>query len=286
MQSIVSGRVVEIKANVDCFMVNVFRWVGLCLFFLNISYFVWVVAIKEGDSDQVNDVELDVGGAGTLMLLSERPVQEEVKEALDSELLAQDPNAGEIPSEQLELGKNSLASLEAAAGPKVALESMFSEVSCPSLGPFSNEKEMGEFNKKLTQSGLHAVARVASTPDSRKYRVYLSPYSDKLAAIGALKKLRAKKIDSYIMTGDELENAISLGIFSQPDSAENLVARMNSFGYPAKMKAEVYTKEVYWLDLTTVGNAEKVDLILIDLLSEIKGLTRIDSPCKTIALNQ
>jgi len=157
---------------------------------------------------------------------------------------------------------------------------------CPSLGPFEKKSELKEVGQRLADSGLRVEVRTAIVDSSEKFRVHLPAFADRNQADEALKKLRAKKIDSYIMSEGALNNAISLGIFSSEDSAEGLVKKMLSHGYQAEIQRTVLVEEVYWLDVSRHSTPEKTDQILISVMSEIDGITRIDSPCKVVALTQ
>ncbi len=167
-----------------------------------------------------------------------------------------------------------------------AMATMVSEPYCPSLGPFETAGKLQEFGQKLAKNGLSSTARTVTLDSSEKFRVYLPSYVSYEAANDALKKLRANKIDSYIMTEAPFANSISLGIFSSEDSAEGLVKKMSSHGFRALVAPAVMEKQVYWLDLSRPQNSEKAEQILISLLSGAKGIARIDSPCKVVALAQ
>lgn len=250
-------------------MINFFKWLALVLVFFNIAYFVWAVAVPSTTAELSKVSEPRVQGVKLKLL-------DELSEVERSDLANKDTanEQQEFPVEQIVNEENIQDSL------------IGTEPYCPSLGPFENKPKLKEVGQRLADSGLKVEVRTVVIDSNEKYRVYLPPFSDRENAAEALKKLRAKKIDSYIMSDGELNNAISLGIFSTKDSAEGLVKKMLSHGYQAKIQGTQLDTEVYWLDVLENISSQKVDEILISVMSEINGITRIDSPCKVVALAQ
>jgi hypothetical protein len=241
-------------------MSNVFRWTALCLFFLNLSYFAWALTSSNSSVVQVRDTSAKFTQSGSMLrLLSE--LSSEDKEALTATPITQEPSVD------------------------VFVE-LASEPYCPSLGPFEDKAFVQKIGTELANNGLSVASRSEILVSGERFRVYLPAYADRNQAADALKKLRAKKIDSYIMSEDGFDNAISLGIFSLKDSAEGLVKKMNSYGYQAQISPSTYNKEVFWIEVKNTGNLEKVDEILVSVMTKWEGITRVDSPCKVVALTQ
>jgi len=234
-------------------MNSFFKWPALILIFFNIAYFAWVFLEDSG-------VGSNGGSLTNPSLQGERIV-------LVDEL---------SHSDRLALGERF----------KSGNELLASEPFCPSLGPFDSKIRLEEVGQRLAKSGLGAKVRIVMIDSSQKYRVYLPSYDSREKAEEVLRKLRAKKVDSYIMTDSEFMNAISLGIFSTSDSAEGLVGKMLSNGYQAKIVTTTMSKEAYWLDLEQAASSEKADEVLVSLMTEMEGVTRVDSPCKVVALTQ
>lgn len=241
-------------------MINAFKWFALIIIFFNFAYFAWsMVSLDDVKSDSATSKVRLEGEQITLL-------RELDTKALES-LSAQN---NELTAEITEKDALLLAS----------------EPYCPSLGPFDSTLRVREIGARLAKSGLGAKARRVVVDSSEKYRVYLEPYTNYEAASEALQELRAKKVDSYIMTEAPLANAISLGIFSTLDSAEGLSLKMKSYGYKARIQTTNYDKEVFWLDVQSAIQSEKVDQVLSQVMSDIDGIARVDSPCKVVALSE
>ncbi len=236
-------------------MNSFFKWPALILIFFNAAYFVWMLTGDESADSRAN------------LTVNEKKSSEGKKIVLVDEL---------SKAERIALGERFQTANEMPA----------SEPYCPSLGPFESKIRLEEIGQRLAKSGLSAKVRTVTVDSSQKYRVYLPSYESREKAEDVLRKLRAKKVDSYIMTDSSYMNAISLGIFSTSDSAEGLVSKMLSNGYHAKIVTTTLSKEAYWLDLEQAANAEKADAVLVSLMTEMEGVTRVDSPCKVVALAQ
>lgn len=243
-------------------MSNVFRWTALCLFFLNLSYFAWILVGASPDNFEVSAVpgKLTQAAGSPLRLLAELSSQERDALIVDS-------------AEELKLAESDVVE-------------MASEPYCPSLGPFEDKVLVQKIGTELATNGLTVSSRMEILGTGERFRVYLPVQSDRNQAADILKKLRAKKIDSYIMSEPGFENAISLGIFSLRDSADGLVKKMNSYGYQAQVSLSAYNKEVYWIDVKNNNDPKKLDEILVSVMAKQEGITRVDSPCKVVALTQ
>ncbi len=259
-------------------MGSTFKWLALVLIFFNVAYFVWAISSGSEVSKQSQAVPLK---GEKIVLLSEVPEANgaSVGESIDS--------AGVEAAEQGE-GEQ----LAAAEPPRLDVRSEASVIydssgaSCPSIGPFKDREQMKTVGKQIASKGFKVAVRSVETDSGEKYRVFIPPFETREEAAGELKRLRAKKIDSYIMSTPPLENAISLGIFSSKESALGLVKKMNSSGYFAEMTPTSLKTTAFWLDVDAARAPEKADQVVVSTLSEIKGLTRVDSPCKVVALSQ
>lgn len=241
-------------------MINAFKWFALIIIFFNFAYFAWSMLSPDELKPDSASSEVRMEGEQITLLRELDP------QALESLSAQNNKVTGEAEEKD--------ASLPA------------SEPYCPSLGPFESTLRVREIGARLAKSGLGAKARRVVVDSSEKYRVYLEPYPNYELASEALQELRAKKVDSYIMTEAPLANAISLGIFSTQDSAEGLALKMKSYGYETSTQTTTYDKEVFWLDVQSPAQSEKVDQVLSQVMSDIDGITRVDSPCKVVALTE
>ena len=82
-----------------------------------------------------------------------------------------------------------------------------------------------------TQESVHETGRTGG-----KFWVYLSPQGNRDEVLKQSASLKDKGFDNYVVnTEGEHKNALSMGLFSQEDSAKAMLKRLNDSGYPAKL---------------------------------------------------
>jgi|GEM_PF-6042398 len=228
-------------------MTNALKWLALILLFLNLGYFVWSIAYEE--KYELKTIDQPQQASQSLKLLQE-------------------------------LDPKDLRSSRQKSTPALLL----TEPYCPSVGPFDKESVPNELRKQLLEKKIYSQVRPVVISSNEKFRVFIPPYESKAEALEVLTSLRAKKIDSYILSTPPLMHAISLGVFSQQASAEAFVQKMLTSGYKAISQRTFVEDTQYWLDITRNSSSETLDKTLISIMSDVKGLTQIDSPCKSVAL--
>ena len=135
-------------------MSNVFRWTALCLFFLNLSYFAWVLVSANSNKSEVSAAPEKFTQAGsTLRLLSELSSEEK-------QVLVVDP----AMDAEVEVA-------EMAAETEVVLD-LASEPYCPSLGPFEDKALVQKIGTELASSGLNVSSRLEILGTGERFRVY------------------------------------------------------------------------------------------------------------------
>ena len=121
---------------------------------------------------------------------------------------------------------------------------------CAELGPFSNEDLLQEL-PALNES-VWSLGTVVSGEQSL-YRVYLGPAADRAGALVMLAEVRQRleeaglNIDSYVVAEGVLDNAVSLGLFSNIDNAERVRDQLLQLGYDVQLEPETRRSEVLWL---------------------------------------
>lgn len=97
----------------------------------------------------------------------------------------------------------------------------------------------GKLKAALNKAGLAAKMHETVQETGRaggKFWVYLPSYANRDEAVKQSAALKDKGFDNYIVnTEGENKNGLSMGLFSQEDSAKAMVKRLNDSGYPAKL---------------------------------------------------
>ncbi len=90
-------------------------------------------------------------------------------------------------------------------------------------------------NKAGLAAKMHETVQEAGRTGG-KFWVYLPSYPNRDEAVKQSAALKDKGFDNYIVnTEGENKNGLSMGLFSQEDSAKAMVKRLNDSGYPAKL---------------------------------------------------
>ncbi len=240
------------------------RWLFGLLLLANLVLFLWPNATPTARDRVPASVPATVPGVPPLELVGERAAaqpaaaQEESprptaeSSAAPTPVSAPEPVAppAPAPTPVASAGEPTGAAPDAAeekppAAPDVQAEQ---EGSCTRLGPFRAEDRARSAARYLAERRVYtAVASEGEAHDAR-YIVYLPSPGSRAAALERLRELKAKGIDSFVL-GGALNNAISLGVFSQRESAMRLMAEMETRGYAVKLSSQERETPTYWLEL-------------------------------------
>ncbi|MCY4045901.1 MAG: hypothetical protein OXE99_12580 [Cellvibrionales bacterium] len=115
------------------------------------------------------------------------------------------------------------------------------------------------------------------------YWVYIRPQSSEKAAVKELNKLQSSQIDSYLVTEGDYKNAISLGVFSQDKSANEVARKVRALGYKVEVVLREKTKDQIWLSLKQGVSVQKINDLLEKLKKENILLKSQEKSCQAVA---
>ena len=92
--------------------------------------------------------------------------------------------------------------------------------------------------------------------------------------------MQTKGVDSFIVAEGADANAISLGYFSSADSARGLMVKMQTSGYPAKIRETFRESTEYWLRVDADSIADG-GAALRDMLASNPALTGNHVGCES-----
>lgn len=124
---------------------------------------------------------------------------------------------------------------------------------CATLGPFEERDIAGLARERLDEVGFRSVLRESGGQIRSGFWVYLPPFPSREAAEAIEDELRAKGVhDLFIVNGagdrSEQQNAISLGLFSTPERADQRAAEIGRLGYSPRVAERFRDATVYWVD--------------------------------------
>lgn len=220
------------------------RWLLLLLVLLNILYHVWHRQQAPLRAQEVGPVEPYRAMGSRLDLVAER-------------------HSLPRPTPQVE---------QALAGDK-----------CLLFGDFAQASMADAVVQRLLSRGYDARRESIEVGVGVDYWVYLPPMPSNQAAIRLLRELQSRNIDSYVITVGDLENGISLGIFSRMASAELMVGRLKEAGYGASIRELSRSHRQYWIQVRRVKDSGALERELARLLSEMGSPPVKRTMCKDIA---
>ena len=183
------------------------RWIVISLFLLNLGYFAWEYS-QTKPAPPVTGVSASLPPlpGKRLVLLTER------LPAADSAVPPPaPPRSSPVPEPRPE-------NVDSVAGRKAVM--------CLSVGPYETAEQGNNLVASLAREGVEADLEQLELAQDSQYWVVLPPAASRKDALENLRKLQAKKIDSYLMAAGEMKNAISLGLFNKEASARGVLARV------------------------------------------------------------
>lgn len=195
------------------------RWIVFFLFVFNGLIFIWFSFQQEAEAPFVGAREQieNVGNAATITLLSE-------------------VNEASLKVRDIRMKPN--------AQPQMVLDE---SDKCALVGPFLEMISARQTKGRLDGMGLvsHAVMLIKQLPVINW--VYVPPLPSKKEALAMLRDMQEKDIDSFLIADGEFENGISLGFYSNVESAKSILQERLAQGYPVKLVEKQREQKTYWL---------------------------------------
>jgi len=154
---------------------------------------------------------------------------------------------------------------------------------CEMVGPFEGRDKALQFMERLGAIDIQSEVRELELPAGSRFQVYLPAAASHKAALRKLAELQAKKVDSYIIPKGELENGISLGMFSQEALAEQQVKDMRAIGLTPEVKIIERTYWEIWVMLAPGEGGKMSNLAWGRVMEGINQLERRQNFCLDVA---
>jgi hypothetical protein len=247
------------------------------LLFANLVLLLWHTQIVRPDATELPAVSADK----QLVLLTEH----EAPQQNTSPVVAPPPdNAPALPDIQLAV---EAAPTDAAAPPAdvvsppqtAAAESAEPVLSCGTIGPFKEFNQAKTVIQRLKGLGAQVSRRDKTEQELFGYRVFLPPYSSREKAMAATKELARNGIyDYFIITEQEHQNGVSLGVFRKKDGAQRRMAQVSRFDFKPQMEVRYRDAAIYWLDYEQKGELV-TEQIWREISEDTPSLQRLPRDC-------
>ncbi len=120
---------------------------------------------------------------------------------------------------------------------------------CTLVGSFSGQAEAEYFVRRLNGLGVKAKVKNLLVSTTVGYWLHLPPLSSRKELLRRLSELQRQGVDSYVIPDGELENGISLGMFSERQRAELLQKNISQLGYSPQIAKVPREKRELWVFL-------------------------------------
>lgn len=220
----------------------------MVLLLANLGFFAW-----QQWYDPDGDIKTSQGQRDTRLGAGLQLVGESARSS-GQEPTADEPEAEAVPAESEPVTDRPESSRDAPEGEADVGESEAAPLAqladaCATVGPFEQLEMAQVARERLQALGSPASVRETGGQIRSGFWVYLPPYSSRDEAKRIEDELRGKNVsDLFIVTGSEQRNAISLGLFSTPERADQRAAEIGRLGYTPRVAERFRDATVYWVD--------------------------------------
>lgn len=236
------------------------RWFFISLLLLNVLYFGWELD-RQTKSDHRNAVRLlNVPNDSQLLrLLAEQDSGAYPKPAIKTEPVEIESIAQGQDLTDYEVDESELAT-ELPAIDITDLHARSDEAYCFSFGPLPEEILATGLSDWFKSRRASATIRYTDEQGKKLFWIYLAPQESRAGAMDIIFELRKKGVSDYrLISRGNLQNAISLGLFSSQASVNDRLRELEKKGYKPVVVPYYNGKRIYWVDVRFL-----VELNLLD----------------------
>ncbi len=127
---------------------------------------------------------------------------------------------------------------------------------CLTLGPVPDDAPVEDIQAWLEGRGAQVDVRTDERREVALYWIYFPPKPDRAEAVAQVERMRAEGISDVLVVpkGDQA-GAISLGVFSRPETRDRRLRELNGKGYQPSIAPRYRTKLATWVDVTVEAGA-------------------------------
>lgn len=141
---------------------------------------------------------------------------------------------------------------------------MADESSCSIAGPFPKKDEATDLVNKLADLDIASEVQPRNVTLLPDYMVYVGPQPSADQARKLAAEFAAQNIDSHVIGRGNLQNALSLGVFSQAPFADSLLEELREQGYDANIATMSLNRRGFQVRTATLPKPVRSRLIAAD----------------------
>ena len=130
-------------------------------------------------------------------------------------------------------------------------ETSLSTQTCMTLGPLEDKAAVSQIQAWLEEGGARVDVRIDERREVALYWVFFPPRESRAVAIDEVVRMKEQGIkDIIVVPKGDMANAISLGVYSRPESRDRRVKELTGKGYEPSIGPRYRTKVATWMDVT------------------------------------
>lgn len=154
---------------------------------------------------------------------------------------------------------------------------------CAMAGPFADVGRARAFQQRLTALDIRSAVTTLRELSSQRYWVYIPRDRGAVDGDAVLAQLHEKGVDSYVIDDGELQANISVGLYSERDSASARVVEMTKLGHQALVHVLDRHQEEVWVTLAAGEDQKIAPSTWNSMVKEDFSVTSQEKPCLDVA---
>ncbi len=261
------------------------KWFFILLLLANVIYFGWELDRQTGmDVSAKSSLPVIPSGAKRLQFLNELDTPPLLREVETDSAVESATTAGGL-GEYRTPAEDKITNELVDQLPEFAFTTQqndYGSGACFSFGPMADEMQARALLDWFASHGGLARLRYTDEQGRQLFWVYLSPQESRREAMETIRSFRDKNIrDFRLIVKGNLQNAISMGLFSSQASVNQRLGELEKKGYKPIVVPYSDGKRVYWVDARLVADNAMQDQVFNDYLSRFSS---VPVSCNEIAI--
>lgn len=245
------------------------KWLFIVFLLLNICYFGWELdrqtRIEVSNSVRPFYIPVNTPRLELLKELENSPdtASNKLSATIDDELTNQEISPLQNIASMMEQGNvmiekkviDELAPSFPEFSKNNALEPKAKKILCVSFGPFAEEQQADELSNWLKEREIHTNKRTKGGKQDQYFWIYLSASESENEAMAAIEDLKGKGVKDYkLINKGNLQNAISLGLFSTQSAVNKRLNELKDIGYQPVIVPYHQNQSIIWVNARVDAN--------------------------------
>ncbi len=223
------------------------RWIFLILLSFNVVYFGWELDRESNKAIRIqSSVTHTQAGVEELQLVTDNKSSLQLRQFTDAQ------NSGDFNDEIVESVQGSINDLVTDL-PEISITNLDIDTGnayCFTYGPIAEELQAVGLSDWFKSRWAKTNMYHTDEHGKHMFWIYLSPEQSRNDAMETIQTLERQGVNDYrLINRGNLENAISLGLFSSQAAVNKRLQELEKKGYNPVIVPYYDGKRVYWLDV-------------------------------------